>query len=115
VAFSALVAGVGEVQVLDDYRPAVVGGGDGDDLADRGPHPPVSGRRRHASQVQVDGDGIADRVARSVEHPGVEMPVVHIDGHHRAVTQLCERCRLWRRDLPRRVQIPAGLVGGGPL
>jgi hypothetical protein len=47
-AFASLVAGVGEVEVLDHHGAGPVLAGDGQDGRDRGPQPPVPGARRQA-------------------------------------------------------------------
>jgi hypothetical protein len=53
---AALGSSVGEVEVFDRERSAAVGLGEGDELADGGPHSPISGGGTLVLQVKGDRD-----------------------------------------------------------
>jgi hypothetical protein len=60
---AALGPGLGEVKILDRDRPTAVDVGKGDELADRGPQPPIPGRRASILQLKGDRDWVTDWVA----------------------------------------------------
>ena len=76
---AALSSCVGEVQVLDGDHLAAVRLGEGDELADSGPQPPISGGRGYAVEEERDGDWLADRVAGVVEYRAGEVAGVEVD------------------------------------
>jgi hypothetical protein len=88
VALAPFGAGLGEVQVLDDYCLGAVPRGRGDDFADRGAHARVPGSGGQPGQVQADGRGGAEDVPVGRDDRDREMAGVDVDRHHRARPQL---------------------------
>ncbi len=105
--FAALLAGVGEVEVLDHYSFGVVFGRGGQDPADRRAQPPVASAGGQARQRQLDSARCAERIAVGGNNDHIQMGVVDVDGHHRMLAQFVQRRRNHRGAFPGGIQIPA--------
>jgi hypothetical protein len=105
----ANLTSIGEVEVLDDQRPAAGDRGQANNGGDRRPEVAVAAAGRQAIQLHGDGVRRADRVAARVQNPGVEVAGVQVDPQRPVAAQLLPRRRGDRRQPPRCSQVPAAL------
>jgi hypothetical protein len=63
---------------------------DGEDAADCGPQPPVSGGGWQAGQVEGDRERGAENVAVRGDDSGGEVPGVNVDGHDWSLPQVAQ-------------------------
>ena len=103
--------GLVEVEVLDEDCPGLVSGAKAQDLGDRASEPAIASGTRQAGQLEADGVGGADRVARRVQDHHREVSGVHVDRHHPMPAQPVQTRGHDRRKCPRGVEIPPSLGG----
>ncbi|MCU1696046.1 MAG: hypothetical protein JWR34_2109 [Mycobacterium sp.] len=101
-------AGVGEVEVLDYHRGAVVLVAAVEQGGDRRPDSSVPARCGQTRRLDGNRQGNSDGVSRRVEHAAGQVIGVQINSQHRPAAQLLDRRRLGGDVLfPGGVQVPA--------
>jgi len=90
VSFTALLASIDEVKVLDHHGGSSMVFGDAEDAADHRRQPPVSSARRQTGQRQLDRGGCPDRVAVCGKDRHVQVLVVDIDRYHRMAANILQ-------------------------
>lgn len=95
LALPSLLAVRGEIDVLDDDRPATVFSCESGQCADGLPKVPVARARRQSRQLDGHRGRFSDRVPARVDDAAGEVPVIEVDGEDRIRAQVAES----RRDL----------------
>ena len=111
VPLASLGPGPGEVQVLDHERPGAVLFRGGDEGADRGQQPPVTGGGGQRPGRAGCRPGAEDVAVRRDDRDG-EMPGVDVDRHNRVPPQLAQRRRRNGRRPSRTCRCTSGPVLG---